>query len=88
MSKIAMGLMSAAALLLVAGSADAAQRQKPTAASVQTAAKRLPHLDYRNVAGFTGRLNDPLYAYAAADVPPTRMGPVITQWPMPNAVWW
>jgi hypothetical protein len=88
MSKIAMGLMSAAALLLVAGSADAAQRQKPKAASVQTAAKRLPpHLDYRNVAGFTGRLNDPLYAYAA-DVPPTRMGPVITQWPMPNAVWW
>ena len=88
MSKIAMGLMSAAALLLVAGSADAAQRQKPKAASVQTTAKRLPpHLDYRNVAGFTGRLNDPLYAYAAEPVP-SRMGPVLTQWPMPNTVWW
>lgn len=45
--------------------------------------------EYENVAGFKGRLNDPLYAYAAAE--PQATGPhmpVVTQWPMPFTVWW
>ena len=43
--------------------------------------------EYENVASFRGRVDDPLYAYAAEPVP-SRMGPVITQWPMSNTVWW
>jgi hypothetical protein len=44
--------------------------------------------EYRNVAGFRGRVDDPLHAYASETMPPPRMGPVIMNFPMPNAVWW
>ena len=48
---------------------------------------RGPLRDYENVGGFRGRVDDPLYSFAAE--PPSSMGaPVITNFPMPHTVWW
>lgn len=91
-------LIGTAALVFCAAQAHAAERAAPPAraqvAKVKTVKKtvRAPvKHEYENVAGFRGRLHDPLYSYAAAPGAVSAMGPrppVITQWPMPNTVWW
>lgn len=82
-------------LVFFAAQATAAERAtsaRAEAAKVKTlkkAVRKPVRHEYENVAGFKGGLNDPLYSYAAAEMPV--MGPrapVITQWPMPNTVWW
>jgi hypothetical protein len=87
-------LMGMAALVFFATQATAAERPAASARAEVVKVKTVKKIvrapvrhEYENVAGFKGRVNDPLYAYAAEPVAP-RMGPVITQWPMPNTVWW
>ena len=93
-------IAAAAAVLFAAYTASAAERPATSArvevAKVKTVKKTVrasvKH-EYENVAGFKGRVHDPLYSYAAeppAVVTAEPMGarPVITQWPMPNTVWW
>src|SRR5690349_13419511 len=91
-------LIGMAALVFFAAQASAAERSGASArADVVTVKKakktvRAPaRHEYENIAGFKGQLNDPLYSYAAeppAVVAPQPMGPTVTQWPMPNTVWW
>lgn len=93
-SKCLIGMM---ALVFCAAQANAAGRTTTSAhaevvkvKTVKKAVRKPVRHEYENVAGFRGRLHDPLYSFAAespamATAPHT---PVITQWPMANTVWW
>lgn len=94
-------LAGAAAIVFAACTANAEARSASRARIEVVKIKKVKKIvhapvqhEYENVAGFRGQLHDPLYSYAAepsAVVAPEPMGPpapVITQWPMPNTVWW
>ena len=92
-------IAAATAVLFSVCAATATERSATTARAevvkVKTVKKtvRAPiKHEYENVAGFKGRVRDPLYSFAAEPPALTQpMGPhspTITQWPMPNTVWW
>ena len=88
-------IAATAAVLFSACTATAAERPSTTARAetvkVKTVKKtvRAPvKHEYEDVAGFKGRVRDPLYSFAAEPEAMVPRRPIITQWPMPNTVWW
>lgn len=91
MSRIVTLSMASVVLLSLVLSAEAAPRRAakaPEAAQPGVTVKTIRKGEYANVAGFKGRVNDPLYSYASEPLPAKPKTPVITSFPMPYTVWW
>ncbi len=93
--------LTAAALLLLTTGAQAGNQKSSSAqtarASVVVKAAKPTRIHasvpkYLDVAGFKGSVRDPRYAYASvrAPAPARTLTPqaTVSQFPMPNAVWW